>query len=168
MKKIFAFTSALILASVAFTQANNITNVNGDNIKQKTQDLNQTSKAAETKNEVLSLKETEYNFGKIPQGKPVTHVFTISNNSSSPLKLDNVQTSCGCTTPEWSRDEILPGASTNITVGFNAMSDGQFTKYITLTYNGKESKQLIIKGEVWKTPSSSAPENEALNFLKTQ
>jgi hypothetical protein len=118
--------------------------------------------------EVISLKETEYNFGEIPQGKPVTHVFTIANTGSTPLALDNVQASCGCTTPEWSKDAIPVGASSKINVGFNAMNDGPFTKFITITYNGTQSKQVIIKGEVWKTPSSSAPENAGLNALKNQ
>ncbi len=118
--------------------------------------------------EAISLKETEYNFGKIPQGKPVTHVFSFTNTGSTPLALDNVQASCGCTTPEWSKDAVPAGATSNITVGFNAMNDGPFTKFITLTYNGTQSKQVIIKGEVWKTPASSAPQNAALNQLKNQ
>lgn len=118
--------------------------------------------------DVIALKEGEYNFGKIPQGKPVTHVFTYTNTGSTPLSLENVQASCGCTTPEWSKEPVAPGASANITVGFNAMNDGPFTKYITIAYNGTQSKQIIIKGEVWKTPSSSAPENTGLNALKNQ
>ena len=66
--------------------------------------------------EVLTVKETEFNFGKIPQGKPVYHVFEIINNSDKPLKLDNVSASCGCTTPEWSREEIAPRATSVIKV----------------------------------------------------
>ena len=118
--------------------------------------------------EIISLKETEYDFGKIAQGKPVTHVFYITNTSSSPLVLNNVQASCGCTTPEWSKDPIPAGSSAKINVGFNAMNDGPFTKFITITYNTSLNKQLTIKGDVWKTPASSAPENAALNTLKTQ
>lgn len=118
--------------------------------------------------EVIALQETEYNFGKIPQGKPVTHIFLIKNNGNTPLALDNVQASCGCTTPEWSKDPIAPGATAKINVGFNAMSDGPFTKFITITYNGTQNKQVTIKGEVWKTPANSAPENSALNSLKNQ
>ena len=61
-----------------------------------------------------------------------------------------------------------PGETSKITVGYNAMNEGAFTKYITITYNGKQSKQVTIKGEVYKTPNSSAPENSGLNFLKNQ
>ncbi|MGC4102667.1 DUF1573 domain-containing protein [Ferruginibacter sp.] len=117
--------------------------------------------------ETLVLKETEFNFGKIPQGKPVTHVFEISNSGTDSLRIVNVQASCGCTTPEWERDKpIAPGKTAKITVGYNAMAEGPFTKPVTITYNGSEVKQLFIKGEVWKTPTSSAPENKSLSDLK--
>jgi hypothetical protein len=116
--------------------------------------------------DVLVLKELEFDFGKIPQGKPVTHVFEVINNGKDSLKIGNVQASCGCTTPEWERDKVqAPGKKTVITVGYNAASEGPFSKFITIVYNGTLSKQITIKGEVWKTPISSAPENKDLKNL---
>jgi hypothetical protein len=117
--------------------------------------------------EVLVLKETEHDFGKIPQGKPVTTVFSVTNTGKTALKIDNVQASCGCTTPEWEKDKAIePGATSKITVGYNAAAEGPFNKTITITYNGTQSKQMNIKGEVWKTPAASAPANGAANELK--
>lgn len=116
---------------------------------------------------LLVLKETEYDFGKIPQGKPVTHIFEVFNKSNADLKISNVHASCGCTTPEWEKDKVIaPGGSTKITVGYNAAAEGPFTKFITVSYNETQTKQITIKGEVWKTPGSSAPENKGLNDLK--
>src|SRR4051812_27390752 len=66
--------------------------------------------------EVLALKETSFDFGKIPQARPVTHVFQFTNNGKEALKLENVQASCGCTTPEWSKDPVEPGANASIKV----------------------------------------------------
>jgi Protein of unknown function (DUF1573) len=127
----------------------------------------QVQAAAPPQAETLVLKEAEFNFGKIPQGKPVTHVFEISNSGKDSLKITNVQAGCGCTTPEWEKDKLLaPGASTKITVGFNAATEGPFNKPVTITYNGSQSKVLFIKGEVWKTPATSAPENKGLGDLK--
>jgi len=37
--------------------------------------------------EVLKLKETEHNFDKIPQGKPVYYNFEIINTGKTALKL---------------------------------------------------------------------------------
>jgi Protein of unknown function (DUF1573) len=117
--------------------------------------------------ETLAVKETEFDFGKIPQGKPVTHVFTVTNTGTTPYKLDNVQASCGCTTPVWEKELVIaPGKSADITVGYNAAAEGPFTKPVTITYNGAQTKVLNIKGEVWKTPAASAPTNAELNELK--
>src|SRR5471030_2420600 len=88
--------------------------------------LNTPTPAAAPKEEVLQLKETSYSFGKIPQGRPVIHVFQIVNTGKQPLLLENVQASCGCTTPEWSRESIAPGATVPIKVGYNAYAEGHF------------------------------------------
>jgi len=117
--------------------------------------------------DVLDLKETLFDFGKIPQGKPVTHDFDVVDNGTDSLTISNVQASCGCTTPSWDRDKIFaPGEKTKITVGYNAANEGPFVKLITVSYNGGKTKQLTIKGEVWKTPVTSAPENKELESLK--
>src|SRR5687767_13645750 len=82
----------------------------------------------------ITLKESSFDFGKIAQGKPVYHVFEIVNTGNEPLKLENVQTSCGCTTPEWSTEPVAPGESTSVKVGYNAAAEGVFTKSITIVY----------------------------------
>ncbi len=116
----------------------------------------------------LIIKEAEHDFGKIPQGKPVYYFFEIVNNGSTPLKLDNVQATCGCTTPEWNKEPIAAGSSDKIKVGYNAATDGPFEKFITVTYNQRETKQIKIKGIVWKAPTGSAPANSSVQFLKNQ
>ena len=126
------------------------------------------AQTAPTTQDVLQLRETEHDFGKIPQGKPVFYVFQVVNTGSTELKLDNVQASCGCTTPEWSRDPIAAGATADIKVGYNAAAEGSFEKYITITYNTNQTKQLKIKGIVWKAPEGTAPGNASVQFLKKQ
>lgn len=116
----------------------------------------------------LVLKETEHDFSKIPQGKPVYYSFEIKNNGKTPLKLDNVTATCGCTTPEWSPEPIAPGASAKVKVGYNAAAEGPFEKFITLIYNTTQTKQIKIKGTVWKAPEGSAPANASIDFLKKQ
>ena len=154
MKKIFALYCALLFASIAFAQTDHP--VTGKEVK------------SSLDTGIISIKETDYDFGKIPQGKPVTHVFTFTNRGPVPLILETVQASCGCTTPEWSKDPVAAGVTSKITVGYNAMNDGPFEKFITITYNGTQNKQVTIKGEVWKTPTTSAPGNSGLGSLKNQ
>ncbi len=118
--------------------------------------------------DVLNLKETEHDFLTIPQGKPVYYSFDIINTGKTPLKLDDVHASCGCTTPEWSREPIAPGATAKIKVGYNAAAEGFFEKSISITYNTNQTKQIKIKGTVWKVPDGSAPANASVDFLKKQ
>ena len=125
----------------------------------------QTSAVAAT---ALVPKETEYDFGKVSQGKPVYYSFTLINKGATPLKLDNVSATCGCTTPEWSKAPIAPGGTAQIKVGFNAAAEGPFEKYITLQYNGDKTTQLKIKGTVWAPPAGAAPANASVQFLKQQ
>ena len=118
--------------------------------------------------DVLKLKETEHDFGNIPQGRPVYYNFEIVNTGTTALKLDDVHASCGCTTPEWSREPIAPGAAAQIKVGYNAAAENSFEKFITITYNSNQTKQLKIKGIVWKAPEGAAPVNASVQFLKKQ
>ena len=116
--------------------------------------------------ELLVLKETSFDFGKIQQGRPVTHEFEIENAGPDTLKVENVQASCGCTTPVWKKDPLLTGNSSKITVGYNAASEGPFEKQVTIYYNGGQIKTLTIKGNVYKLAATSAPLNPSIELLK--
>ena len=113
----------------------------------------------------MHLKEDAFNFGKIPQGKPVFHFFELVNNGKDSLKIDNVEASCGCTTPEWDRKTIAPGAESVIKVGYNAAAEGAFSKTVVVTFNG-EKKNIVISGVVFKSPATSAPLNTSVSLLK--
>lgn len=162
MKKIFTiiFWLAFTIAASAQTNSSKITKIASPNAVIVPQPA--------IPEQTLSLKETEFDFGKIPQGKPVTHIFEFTNTGKYPFALQKVQASCGCTTPVWNRDTIAPGETAKITVGYNAANEGPFAKPVTITYNETLTQQIIIKGEVWKTPLTSAPVNSAVNNLKNE
>ena len=167
MKKIFTFLFYITFSLIATAQSS-VTKVSKKAKNAISNSSVSENNATVTPTESLTLKETEYDFGKIPQGKPVTHDFEFTNTGTKPFALDNVKASCGCTTPEWNRDTVAVGASAIIKVGYNAANEGPFTKPVTIVYNGDQSTQIIIKGEVWKTPVTSAPVNTSLNALKNE
>ncbi len=80
----------------------------------------------------------------------ITYVFDFKNSGNSPMVINRVQASCGCTTPIWTKEPIEPGKSGSITVTYNpAGRPGAFTKTITVYSNSTEEEVvLIIKGEV--------------------
>ncbi|MEP7238278.1 MAG: DUF1573 domain-containing protein [Ferruginibacter sp.] len=163
MKRIIGMLSAVCLVSAVHAQ----TPVTAEGKAAVTTNVTTNVASIAQADELLTLKETEFDFGKIPQGKPVIHIFEVVNNSKIALNISDIHASCGCTTPEWEKGKVVaPGEKTKITVGYNAAAEGPFTKFITVTYNDSQSKQITIKGEVWKTPGSSAPENKGLNDFK--
>lgn len=90
-----------------------------------------------------------HDFGKIKQGVPVTHEFKFKNSSKVPLIITNVQASCGCTTPAWTKDPVPPGGEGFIKATYNAAAVGAFNKTVTVTANVESGfVTLTIKGEV--------------------
>lgn len=69
---------------------------------------------------VLTLEKDTHDFGDIYQGDVVEHTFKFTNTGNQPLLITNIQTSCGCTTPTWPRDPIMPGGKGELKVGFNS------------------------------------------------
>ncbi len=87
----------------------------------------------------MEFTETEYNFGDLYQGEKAEHNFKFKNIGNSPLILNNVLTTCGCTASEWPREPIQPGAKAEIKVVFNSASKiGRQNKVITIRSNAKE------------------------------
>jgi hypothetical protein len=76
--------------------------------------------AKPAKGPVLTLEKTAHDFGDIQQGEVVEHVFKFTNTGTEPLIITNVQASCGCTTPQWTKEPVMPGGKGEIKVGFNS------------------------------------------------
>ncbi|MDR0829159.1 MAG: DUF1573 domain-containing protein [Prevotellaceae bacterium] len=103
--------------------------------------------------------ERTHDFGTIREenGKAVT-VFTFTNTSNQVVAIKSVKTSCGCTTPSYSREPIAPNGTGEIKVAYDATGrSGNFSKNITVQIgNDTETKteSLNITGEVTPRPKS--------------
>ncbi|MBW7845373.1 MAG: DUF1573 domain-containing protein [Bacteroidia bacterium] len=98
---------------------------------------------------ILQFDKIEHDFGKIKEGTLAIHPFEFTNKGKSPLVITNVIASCGCTTPEWSKEPIAPGAKGLIKAAFNSYGrPGQFHKTITVISNAGANVVLSIKGDV--------------------
>jgi hypothetical protein len=99
---------------------------------------------------VLAFTESQYDFGDISQGDKVTHVFKFKNEGSSPLLISRVQTTCGCTVPEWPRTPIAPGKEGEIKATFNSAGKmGRQNKVITIHSNASEPvTRVTLKSNV--------------------
>lgn len=97
----------------------------------------------------IYFENISHDFGTFPEenGK-VSCTFEFKNTGKADLVLQKVKASCGCTTPEWTKEPVKPGETGIVKATYNASGrPGSFTKTITVTSNAGE-KRLTIKGEV--------------------
>ena len=100
---------------------------------------------------VLRFDYKKWDFGEIVEDKgKVEHTFYFENISSAPVVILNVNTSCGCTIPEYSRKPVRGGEKSSIKIVFDPMNrPGHFSKSIKiLTSASDESIALNIEGNV--------------------
>lgn len=104
-----------------------------------------------------------HDFGTVPEGPAADYTFTFKNTGKQPLLLQNVSASCGCTTPSWSKEPVLPGQEGTVKASFSTQGRGgqPFTKTITVVSNAG-TKVLTIKGNVEKAPDGSVPQNSSM------
>ena len=85
----------------------------------------------------------KYDFGKIVRGESVSHVFKFRNTGNAPLVIADVTTSCGCTTPEYTKEPVLPGRYGEVKITFDGEGFGRFTKSVTLTLNTRKGREIL-------------------------
>jgi hypothetical protein len=99
----------------------------------------------------MAFEKIEHNYGKIKEDAGLAeYSFVFRNIGKVPLVISNVSASCGCTTPEWSREPVLPGKTGFVKVSYNPLGrPGAFDKTVTISANIMNGIQVLkISGEV--------------------
>lgn len=93
----------------------------------------------------------EHDFGTIKEeiGSVATQ-FEFTNTGKTPLIIQRVSASCGCTTPSYTREPVLPGKKGEIDVKYSTVArPGNFNKTITVYTNVPDTVYVLtIKGNV--------------------
>ncbi|CAD7810936.1 hypothetical protein CHRY9390_02272 [Chryseobacterium aquaeductus] len=110
--------------------------------------------------QTITFDKTTFDYGVIKPSSDGNRFFNVTNTGDKPLIISNVKPSCGCTTPEFSQDPILPGKSAKIKVGYNTATPGAFNKMIEVFSNDPVNSRSVIyiKGDV----NANAPEPKVL------
>jgi hypothetical protein len=97
----------------------------------------------------LKFSVQQHSFGQVPEaGGEVSYTFEFTNAGAAPIIITNVESSCGCTTPEWSKQPVLPKQKGFVKAIFDPKDrPGIFEKEITVTTKN-ETVKLKISGEV--------------------
>ena len=115
-------------------------------------------KAAPVAGPAITFEESKYDFGSVVQGGTVDHVFKFKNTGTAPLIISNIGVSCGCTTPEWTKDPVLPGKTGSITAHFNSTGKmGMQNKVLTIESNAAAGSTTVsLVGEVKEGSATAA------------
>ena len=134
MKKIIAIIIFLSIIAISSTFAQNVVMIDG------------------TKNAGKVEWVRNIDVATIPYGVPKPVEFLVKNLTNEPLLLLSVNSSCGCTIAEFSKEPILPGDSSKIKATYNAKTEGEFYKIITVitNFDKENSVTLSIQGVVKK------------------
>lgn len=109
----------------------------------------QTVQADTTAKATIVFEKLEHDFGDLKSNENAECVFKFENKGTLPLVLSRVAASCGCTTPSWTKEPILPGKTGEIKVRYDTSRMGMFSKTITVISNAETSSVLLrINGTV--------------------
>lgn len=105
----------------------------------------------------IEFDKTIHDFGNIDVNSgPKSCAFYFKNISNQTVIIQTVISSCGCTTPEWTKEPVKPGEKGKIDVTFlNDQGAYPFDKSLTVYVTGTPKPIVLrIKGVVTQRPKS--------------
>ena len=101
----------------------------------------------------IVVEKNIYDFGDIDPGSTNKGEFNFTNQGKGELKVERIQSTCGCTVPKLEKKTYLRGESGTINVTFRpGQRSGKITKHLYILSNDKDDPraELTIKANVVK------------------
>jgi tetratricopeptide (TPR) repeat protein len=100
----------------------------------------------------LSVEISTHDFGKLTKGELVKHTFRIKNTGLKELNINRIESSCGCTVPDFNYQPILPGEYGEIIVKINTTNlIGKQVNSITIISDAfPTTKRLVLTAEIFE------------------
>jgi hypothetical protein len=97
---------------------------------------------------VIKFEVTHHDFGTVKEeGGTVSYVYKLTNSGTKALKIERVQASCGCTSPDWTKEEILPGKEGFVKATFDPSGrPGHFSKSLIVYANTTPNTAVVTFG----------------------
>jgi hypothetical protein len=99
--------------------------------------------ATPTSGAILKLESETVDYGTIDQGGDPLRLAKFTNTGTEPLIISGAKGSCGCTVPNWPKDPIMPGESSQIEIRYDTKRVGAINKTVTVTSNDPSSPAVI-------------------------
>ena len=95
------------------------------------------------------FEEVLHDYGEIMKDGDGSWSFVFKNLGDNPIVINRVRSTCGCTVPDWPREPIEPGASSEIKVIYDTSKTGTFLKSVIVYSSAANSPvKLQIRGRV--------------------
>ena len=95
----------------------------------------------------VALPESSFTFGDFPWQEAQTYSFEVKNTGNKPLVIQDVTTSCGCITVDFTKEPVQPGGAAMVIVTYKADRAEYFNKTITIYGNAEQlPMQLHVAG----------------------
>ena len=102
------------------------------------------TKEAEAIMTEVAIDKTSISLGRFNWQKEQKATFTLKNTGNKPLAVQDVNTSCGCTSVSYSKEPVQPGGELKLEVTYTAEHPEHFNKTI-MVYCNMESSPLVLK-----------------------
>ena len=74
-----------------------------------------------------------------------TYSFEFTNKSPNPVTINNVTTSCGCTTSGWTKEPVVSGGKGYVNVTYKPSGVAKFTKTVTVNIGGGKPEVIVLR-----------------------
>ena len=94
------------------------------------------------------LSEREVKFGSFPMAAKQQREVRLKNTGDAPLVIHGVDTSCGCTRVEYSKQPVRPGEEAKLLIVYEADEAGHFHKTVDVYCNTADAPlRMVVMGE---------------------
>lgn len=120
-------------------------------------------------NQPLEFNTSSHDFGVLTQGEKASFTFELTNKDTKPLIIWHVSTSCGCTSPDWTKNPVPQNQKASVGVVFDASDTGYFEKSVMVYTNFADKPvKLAITGTVAAPKSKRGFRKKESNFTNHQ
>ncbi len=92
---------------------------------------------------IMSLESDVVDYGTIDQGSEPLRLANFTNTGTEPLIISGAKGSCGCTVPNWPKEPIMPGETSQIEIRYDTKRVGAINKTVTVSSNDAAGKHVI-------------------------
>ncbi len=108
-----------------------------------------------------------HDFGRLSEEEPGRHTFRFTNVGDAPLSLVEVESTCGCTVPEFTPGAVAPGETGIVDVRYDTEGrPGPFESAVRVVTDGAEPQDAVLRisGVVQPALAASGTRVGALAF----